>query len=458
MKTMDATRLGADLWYQLPASWRARAQDAAQRRYGDVFEDVAGAAGPWWPLRPLVLSEVFHQELGLLSDRLAVLVLETCLRRASTAGELLNELGMPPEQVPLLVREERLGEHLLAALRADIVVDHGVPKFVEINIDGAVGGTAQADLVSTRFRSVYVAELPEVSLAVPPSAVDARFTQIRKSFDGPGEVNLAIPMYEHGILAGATSEFDRIRRHKPMIDSARRLGITAVPCPWRDMTNDAQSRLLVNGKPFDAVLRLFITGAEPASEGLSALTNAVHHGTVQMHTPEASWLLSSKTVLAWLWADIDRLDPADQHLVRTHVPWTAILGSDCADLVREAIADRPGWVLKPAHGHGGTGVVLGPSVSQETWRNALRDAVRTEDHILQRLVQADALDMTFYNDRTDSIHREAVPFVLGPFLFDRQVSNVVVRHGMPGGGQVVNAQQGSVLNSILIAPQQGQLL
>lgn len=452
MELKSSTPLGADLWPQLPASWQDRAHSAAQQHYSHVFEGVAGAAGPWWPLRPMVFSGAFHQELGELSDRLAVLVLEACQRRAGTAGELLDLLGIPAEQMPLLRKDEPLGEHLIEATRADVVLEQGIPKFVEINIDGAVGGTAQADLVSSRFHSMLKAELPELSLTVPPSAVDSRFAQIRAQFDGAGEVHLAIPMYAHGILPGAATEADRIRRHKPMVDSARRLGIVAVPCPWRELSNDAEFRLISGETRFDAVLRLFITAVEPPSEGFTALINSVQHGAVQMHTPEASWLLSNKTVLAWLWADIEHLAPEDQRFVHTHVPWTGVVGPEREDIVRQAIAHRQDWVLKPANGHGGDGVILGHAVNDETWRIALHRAVATGGHILQRFVQADQTDMTFYDDRTGTVRSESVPFVLGPFLFGRQISNIFVRHGCPGGGQVINALQGSAMNTILIAP------
>ncbi|MCX5406820.1 hypothetical protein OHA37_23465 [Streptomyces sp. NBC_00335] len=447
----SSPHLGADLWPRLPASWQDRAHGAAQQRYGHVFDGVAGAAGPWWPLRPMVFSAAFHQELGELSDRLAVLVLEACRRRAGTAGELLDLLGVPAEQMPLLRKDEPLGDHLIEATRPDVVLERGIPKFVEINIDGAVGGTAQADLVSSRFHSVLEAELPELSLTVPPSAVDSRFAQIRAQFDGAGEVHLAIPMYAHGILPGAATEADRIRRHQPMVDSARRLGIVAVPCPWRELGNDADFRLVSGETRFDAVLRLFITAVEPPSAGFTALINSVQHGAVQMHTPEASWLLSNKAVLAWLWEDIERLAPEDRQFVHTHLPLTVAVTPEQEDTVRQVIPDRQDWVLKPANGHGGDGVVLGRAVDDETWRTALRRAVAKGGHVLQRFVQADRTDMAFYDDRTGTVRSESVPFVLGPFLFGRQISNIFVRHSCPGGGQVINALQGSAMNTVLIA-------
>lgn len=442
--------LGSDLWHQLPAADRTQALEAARQQYGRIFEGVAGAAGPWWPLRPVVVSAGFHRDLGVLADRLAGLVLEACRRRANTAGELLDALGVPAGDMPLLRPEEVLGDELLVASRADVVLDGGVPKFVEINIDGAIGGTSQSDLVSRRFQSIYAAEVPGLHLAVPPSALDARFAAIREQLGGTDDAVLAIPMYEHGVLAGVSSEAERIERHRPVIESARRFGITATPHPWREFSNDSAHRLLARDQPVDMVLRLFVSATEPGSAGLSALIRAVQHGTVQMHTAEASWLLSNKTIFAWLWTDVELLTPEDQQLVRTHVPWTVVVDSHGSEHVSAGLADRAAWVLKPTSGHGGAGVVLGHAVSDDAWRSALL-AAADGGHVLQRFIEADLLDMTFVDDRTGQLRDQPVPMVLGPFLFGRTISNVIVRHGTPASGSVVNAQQGANLNSILIA-------
>ncbi|MFD5017127.1 ATP-grasp domain-containing protein [Streptomyces chartreusis] len=450
MDLMNPPHTGMDLWSSLPPTWRRGALELATAHAADVFCGVAGAAGPWWPARPVVLRDAFYHELGELADRLGELILRTCMRRARTAGELQHALGLPDREVPMLRRDEPLGEHLLAASRPDVVLASGTPKFLEVNIEGAVGGTAQADLVSGRFLDLYEQELPTQGFTAPPSAVDARFAQIRAQFDH--DPTVAIPLYQYGILAGATTEDERIERHRPMIESARRQGVTAFPCPWRDLYNDGEYRLFAKDRQVDAVLRLFVTSSEPPCDGLTAVIESARRGIVHLHTSEATWLLSNKTVLAWLWDDIDALPHTDQQFVREHVPFTVMASLEHQGIVAEAIADPSRWVLKPAHGHGGAGVLLGHTQPAETWRAALKTAVDTKDHVLQELVQADHLEMTFLDDRTGQLHTQPVPFVLGPFIFDRRISNVFVRHGAPGGGLIVNAQQGSAVNSVLLAP------
>ncbi|MCQ8834844.1 hypothetical protein [Streptomyces malaysiensis] len=447
---MNPPPMGTDLWSSLPPSWQERALGLAVEHTIGVFDGVAGAAGPWWPARPVVLREAFYRDLGELADRLGELVLRTCMRRARTAGELQDVLGLPDSEVPMLRRDEPLGEHLLAASRPDVVLASGTPKFLEVNIEGAVAGTAQADLVSRRFLDLYEQELPTRGFAAPPSAVDARFAQIRAQFDH--DPTVAIPLYQYGILAGATNEDERIDRHRPMVESARRQGITAFPCPWRDLHNDAEYRLFAGDRQVDAVLRLFVTSSEPSCDGLTAVIESARRGTIHLHTSEATWLLSNKTVLAWLWTDIDELPPADRQFVHEHVPFTVMASPEHEQIVSEAAAEQTQWVLKPVHGHGGAGILLGHTQPAEVWRAALKAAMDTKDHVLQRLVRADQLEMTFLDDRTRQLHTQPVPFVLGPLMFDRKISNVFVRHSAPGGGLIVNAQQGSAVNSVLLTP------
>lgn len=229
--------------------------------------------------------------------------------------------------------------------------------------------------------------------------MDARFAQIRAQFDR--DLTVVIPLYQYGILAGATTEDERIDRHRPMVESARRQGVTAFPCPWRELHNDAEYRLFAGDRQVDAVLRLFVTSSEPSCDGLTAVIESARRGTVHLHSSEATWLLSNKTVLAWLWSDIDEMPPAEQQLVREHVPFTVIASPEHEQIVGEAATEPAQWVLKPVHGHGGAGVLLGHTQPAEVWRAALKAAMR---------------------------------------------------HGTPGGGLIVNAQQGCAVNSVLLAP------
>ncbi|MYS72288.1 hypothetical protein GTY88_17950, partial [Streptomyces sp. SID5926] len=119
-------------------------------------------------------------------------------------------------------------------------------------------------------------------------------------------------------------------------------------------------------------------------------------------------------------------------------------------LLRHALAHRTELVLKPVGGYGGGGVVLGPEVRDEEWRRALEDAQWAGRHILQTHVTPDRLALDFRDQETGALEHAEVPFVVGPFMFGGAPSGVLVRHGVPGGGPVLNAHHGALMSSVVL--------
>jgi hypothetical protein len=114
-------------------------------------------------------------------------------------------------------------------------------------------------------------------------------------------------------------------------------------------------------------------------------------------------------VLAWLHEDCDAglLAPADQDLVRTHVPWTACLGlnEDPAaqpNLLRKAPDERDRLIVKPAVGKSGNGVLFGSQTSDEDWLPALVRTARDTPLVLQRRVEPDSVAMPFLDQTPGS--------------------------------------------------------
>ncbi|MFF5802109.1 hypothetical protein [Streptomyces sp. NPDC012746] len=418
-----------------------------------LLDGVHGADGPWRPLRPLLLSPSGHARLGELTVRAARLVLAACRRRARTAGELLTALGSPPEHFPLLDREQPLDERLLEAIRPDILMERGVPRFVELNVDGALGGVQQSDLIATRFLGHYAlhgihGHGRRPGLSAPPSAVEARARAVR-AFLGPrtGAGAGAAVVYPHfGVgLLPALKDPERFADWlAPVFRHARRHGMEMFAHPLDGLANDRDGRLLAGGRAVDAVFRPFVSHGQPAGPGLTALARALAARTVRMFTPEATMLLTNKRTLAWVWDDVDELDAQEREFVHAHIPRTR-----CAERAAAVPpADRADWVLKPADGFGGSGVVIGSAVSAEQWQAALR---RAPLQVLQRRVDPDPVPMRFADAATGESADAEVPFVLGPFLYRLRPSGVLVRHGTPGSGPVLGAHQGAVMNSVLLA-------
>ncbi len=137
---------------------------------------------------------------------------------------------------------------------------------------------------------------------------------------------------------------------RPVCESAGRHGLDTVTHPLHLLANDAQQRLLVDGRPVDAVLRIFVSHSQPPSPGLDALAQSLRAGTVRMFTSEAAMLLTHKLTLAWLWQDREQLPFGDREFIERHIPWTG----DATEQQSPARARRAELVLKPADGYGGT--------------------------------------------------------------------------------------------------------
>ncbi|WP_051732742.1 hypothetical protein [Kitasatospora phosalacinea] len=456
----EAPGAPGDIWNLLPRDFRKTVTSLSAERSRQIHDGIAGTKGDWRPLRPMVLDRAHYDQVGRISARLMRLVLDACRRRAGNAGELQDALGVPAEQTPLLDRSAPLEDGLLVAARPDVLYADGVPYFVEFNIDGALGGTLQADLLAERFRDLHRLVPGGERVHAPASAVDARFAEIRTSLALPEGARVAIPVFRQGAAPGLEDAEAFLSWLGPMCDSGRRHGMDTVACTMDRLTNGADDDLLLDGRRVDAVFRLFLAHDQPAGPGLDALVRAVKAGRVAMHTPETTWLLSDKTTMAWLWQDRDQLPDPDRELVERHVPWTALLPAgpeDGAadgtedDTLRRALARRAELVLKPVGGYGGSGVVLGPETTDEQWRRALLRARREGRHVLQRHVRPDLLALDFADQRTGAVERAEVPFVLGPFMFGGAPSGVLVRHGVPGGGPVLNAHHGAVMSTVLLA-------
>ncbi len=111
------------------------------------------------------------------------LLLECCRRRARTAGELRELLGIPAGRVEFLDEDELLGDHLAMSGRPDILLTGGVPKFVEFNVGSDVGSVWDSEKVSARFLSLFRSSGLTAMLPVeaPVSAVDGRYAAIREA-------------------------------------------------------------------------------------------------------------------------------------------------------------------------------------------------------------------------------------------------------------------------------------
>lgn len=444
-----STQVSYDAWGLLPASARAAMVARGKDSWRFVYDGVATHNKVWRPLRPPVMTPAAYDELTGVSARLGRMILAACRRRAADAGELRRALGLPLGTIDLMSEEQPLTEELIAGIRVDFLISGGVPRVVEANIDSALGGAFDSDGVARRFLASYAGDpaLMGLHITPPPSAVDARYEAMRTGL-GLTETTRTVMLFSNqSTYPDSQDSHKMIALLEPFVARGRELGIDIVVRPVQWLTNDHDRRLLVDDVPVEAVLRMFIPQDTPPGSGLTALGIALRAGTVKMFTPSASWLLASKSILAWLWQDLELLSPDDAAALRAHIPRTWVVTAAVAEQV---VSQREYLVLKPSGSYGGTGVVIGPHVTPEAWEEALRLAVKQGGHVLQEFVETDRLTMQFIEIATGDVREADVPFCVAPYIFGAEPAGAYLRFAVPDAGAVVNVGQGALTSGLLL--------
>ncbi|HEX2133404.1 MAG TPA: hypothetical protein VHH15_17790 [Actinophytocola sp.] len=440
----------SEAWERMSDGVRSAMIECGIRAWAGVYDGVATKNKRWRPLRPPVLTHDQYGEITDLTARLAELVLDACRRRAATVGELRARLGVPAGLVEFLDEDAPLTEDLIVAVRPDVLMSGGVPRFVECNVDSALGGAFDSDGIARRFLDAYTDHglTASVPLTVPESAVDTRFHAMRDQL-GLADGATSVILFHMGSDYPDTQDgHTLVKLLEPVRDRGRAAGLDVVVHPLEWLTLD-DGRLRAGDTVLDSVLRMFIPQDVPHGPGYDALVTALDTGTVRMFTPSATWLLANKTTFAWLWADLDTLTPAAAGVVRRHVPYTESLTA--AGIVR-AHDRRADLVLKPTGTYGGSGVVVGREVTRERWDEALRAAVEAGGHIVQEYVPVDRLGMHFVELATGDVRAAEVPYCVAPYLFGGRAAGAYLRFAVPdsASGSVVNLGQGALTSGLLL--------
>ena len=438
-------------WERLGEDVRSTMVECGIQSWAGIYDGVATKNRQWRPLRPPMMTCEQYGEVTRLTARLARLVLDACLRRAATVGELRERLGVPAGLIEFLDEDAPLTEDLVVAVRPDLLMSGGVPRFVECNVDSALGGAFDSDGIARRFLAAYERRgiTGSVPLSVPESAVDTRFHAMRDQL-GLADGATSVILFHMGSDYPDTQDgHTLIKLLEPVRDRGRAAGLDVVVYPLEWLTLDADGRLCAGDTVLDSVLRMFIPQDVPHGEGYDALVTAMRTGTVRMFTPSATWLLANKATFAWLWEDVDVLSAADAEVVRAHVPHTGLVTTAGAGAARER---REDLVLKPAGTYGGSGVVVGREVSQQRWEEALAAAVAEGGHIVQEYVPVDRLAMHFVDIHTGDVRAADVPYCVAPYLFGGRAAGAYLRFAVPdaASGSIVNLGQGALTSGLLL--------
>lgn len=207
------------------------------------------------------------------------------------------------------------------------------------------------------------------------------------------------------------------------------------------------TRCLVRQEPIKAVdfKSIFYDGLYLKA---GAVADACRTLAVCLVNPLFSYILSSKFVLALLHEDRfhDQFSPEQHHAIEKYVPWTHALDNvrvryngtveSLVDLVQ---ANKDRFVIKPALGYGGHGVVIGCKTSRKAWHRHIANALRPNRRsVVQDLVAIPTYRMPDGGNRRLGDSRE-FNVNLNLWSFDGRFHGAFVR---AAEGAVINLHAG----------------
>jgi hypothetical protein len=171
-------------------------------------------------------------------------------------------------------------------------------------------------------------------------------------------------------------------------------------------------------------------------------------GRLSFYNGPINRLLGDKRNLALLsqHAESDLFTAAERDLLAEHLPWSrevgpeyTAFGGERAPLPELLLSHREAFVIKPADGCQGTGVIVGKRTSPDAWRRAVHQAVGAKGWLAQQYVESRPY-LYQYGDRGHAVH----DVVWGLFCFGDAYGGGFLRMLPRGGGDgVINAARGA---------------
>lgn len=345
---------------------------------------------------------------------------------------LAGRLGVPSDALAWAALDP--GFAAVAPLaRLDAYVVDGVPRFLELNAESPAGMGYASALAPIYARDPAAAAVGPLRFLDPLPHVVHTVRQLARVWAqarrrGPEDGLMRDdrrPSVGIVDLPGVATapEFDLVAA------AFRRAGLPVVVASVDQLRFDGD-RLWADGLALDVVFRrLLVADLRQAPGRCAPLLHAYAAGRVCVINSLRTALLHTKAIFALLHDPAFPLAEADRAFVRRHVPLTRMVD----DAVRERVRREPeGWVLKPAQGHGGRGVVLGWATPRAAWERAVDTAV---DTIVQARVPAPR--GPFLDARDGRVHDRVVD--LGPFLARGRLAGFLCR---VAEGELANVSAG----------------
>jgi uncharacterized circularly permuted ATP-grasp superfamily protein len=375
-------------------------------------------------LRPNLISRWQYEAINAASETLygALARLERALLKDD---DLRRELDLDPEEERLALADPGFRAASPSSRLDGFVGEDGVIRFVEYNAESPAGMAYNDELVAV-FETLPVMRAFQRRFKVRTIPVRRRqLAVMTRAHRARSERRPTIAIVDWRGLPTLT-EFEMFAR----FFAAQ--GLRALICAPEDLTYQRR-RLRANGTPIDLVYRRVLTSELLARPAVARpLVQAYLDGAVTVVNSFRAKLLHKKMSLALLSDERYRaLYTTEQRAaIALHVPWTrkvregrTTYGKKVVDLVEHAVAEREQLVLKPNDEYGGKGVVLGWTVDQHEWEQALMAAL-TSSYVVQERVPVPRYAFPVLLER---MHFLDLAIDHDPYLFWGKVSGCLTR-------------------------------
>ena len=376
-------------------------------------------------LRPQLASRERYDQAVAASNAVASALgaLERALLRDA---ELRAELDLAPEEEELALADPGC-RHSSPSARIDGFFTDRI-RYVEYNAESPAG-IAYSDHLAEVFESLPVMRAFRKRFRLRRLPVQLRQVAVMlrafREWGRGAKPTVAIVDWK-GLPT--VSEFEMFR------DRLAAEGVTAVICDPMELEYRPRRGLHANGTPVNLVYRRVLTSELLArGEEAGALARAALDGAVCVVNTFRAKLLHKKMSLALLsdprYASL--YTAAQGRAIADHVPWTRKVAAHPTTHDGERIDDLPAWiaknrdrlVLKPNDEYGSKGVVLGWTVDQHEWEQALESAL-TQSSVVQEAVP---VPREPFPVALDGVHFLDLAMDMDPYVFEGKASGCLTR-------------------------------
>ncbi len=346
------------------------------------------------------------------------------------SDELLNELGVTKIERELVAIDPKY-KQVSASARLDSFLTDDTYSYVELNGESPAG-IAFADSASEiftqlpiikKFGEKYQFETLEGSSKMLSTLLTAYEEFLGRKPEKPPTIAIV-----------DLKDLPTIKEFELFRDYFISQGYPSIICSPEDI-EFSNGRLRHGETEIDIVYkRLLVNEYLPIMDEYPALLNAYKAGAICMANSFQSKIIHKKAVFAVLTNErYEHLFNQDElEKINAHIPWTrnfreekTVNKGETIDLVEWTRRNAHKLVLKPNDDYGGHGIYIGWISSESEWNDAIQEALKKGDYLIQERVKTSKEVFPMLDDDKIVMSEQLVD--LDPLLFYGKVGSAFTR-------------------------------